>query len=590
MSEPDVSFGKVYDARLLARLWEFVAPHRGLFAVAMISYPLGSVLHLAQPYLVKLAIDDHLVPKKAEGFALIAAAFVAAIGLEFVFRFIQSYLTQKVGQVVTKDLRRALFRRLLEVDVAYVESNPVGRLMTRVTNDVESIAETFSTGAVSLLGDLVTLAGIIGMMLVLDVELTLASFAAVPLMILIVLAFRKPAREAFRDVRSLVAKLNGALNEAISGMAMIQSFRVERPFARDLERINGEYRDANFRAIRFDSMTYAIAEGIGHVSVAALLVFGLSRLTQHQAEIGVFVAFTDYLRRFFGPITELSNKYTVMQSAMASAERCVELLDRQPTIVSPVQPRALPRPIDGIRFDRVSFSYKETEPVLRDLELEIRRGEKVAIVGPTGSGKSTIVKLLCRFYDPGSGAVRFDGIPLSEVALDDLRGRLAVVLQDPYVFSGSIRDNISLRRPDVDDAMVMAAAERTRASVVIGRRPGGLDAEVGERGTNLSSGERQLIAFARALVLDPEVLVLDEATSSVDPETEGLIQEGLNELLRGRTAIVIAHRLSTVESADRIVVMKNGAVAEQGSHRELLAKGGIYRNLFELQFQGAKNG
>ncbi|MBI2375392.1 MAG: ABC transporter ATP-binding protein [Deltaproteobacteria bacterium] len=584
MSDPDINFGKVYDARLIARLWTFVRPHSGLFTFALISYPMGSALQLAQPYLTKLAIDDHLAPRRPEGFGVIAALFVAVIALDFVFRFFQTFFTQKLGQLVTKDMRIALFDRLLEVDVAYVEANPVGRLMTRVTNDVESIAETFSTGAVSLVGDFVTLAGIIAMMLVLDVHLTLASFAVSPVLLGLVLAFRKPAREAFRDVRTHVARLNGMLNESISGMAVIQAFGKETAAGRDLAEINANHRDANFRAIRFDAMTYAIAEAVGHASVAGLLVLGLTRLTGHEAEIGVFVAFTDYLRRFFGPITELSNKFTVMQSAMASAERCVELLDQRPSIVSRTPARALPRPIQELRFERLSFSYKASEPVLRDFDLSVKRGEKVAIVGPTGSGKSTLVKLLCRFYDAKAGRVAFDGIGIDEVTLGDLRSRLAVVLQDPYVFAGSIRDNIRLGRADLDDTRIMNAARRTRASVVIERRPGGLDAEVGERGVNLSAGERQLIAFARALVADPEILILDEATSSVDPETEALIQEGLTELLRDRTAIIIAHRLSTIEHSDRIIVLRAGRIEEQGTHRELLARGGVYRNLFELQF------
>jgi ATP-binding cassette subfamily B protein len=585
-----VRFGKAYDARLLRRLWTFCVPHRVLFLASLLSYPVVSALHLAQPYLIKVAIDEHFVPRRWDGFHAIVTLFVLAVVAEFSARFVQTYLTQLLGQRVTQDLRAALFHQLQIVDLAYIERNPLGRLITRVTNDVESIAEMFATGAVTILGDFVTLAGIVASLLLLDARLTIYSFSVLPLLVLVVVSFRRPAREAFRDVRTRMAQLNGFLNEAISGMTLVQVFRQEGAFEREFAEVNGLFRDANFRAIAFDAITYATVEGLGAVAVAAMIFLGAGLFQEHTVSIGVFIAFIDYLRRFFAPITELSTKYTVMQAAMASAERCFDLLDQAPSVLAPALPRPLPAPpppftrTGELRFENVVFGYQPGTPVLRGLELNVSRGEKVAIVGPTGAGKSTLVKLIARFYDPTSGRLTLDGADLKTLDPDQLRSRLAIVLQDAYLFDGSIRDNVRLGRPEVDQSELDLAAARTRAKDVIGRLEGGWDTPVGERGGRLSSGERQLVAFARVMVLDPDILILDEATSAVDPETEGLIQDGLSAVLEDRTAIIIAHRLSTIRRVDRIVVLSAGRVVEHGSHDELLKRGGVYKNLYELQF------
>jgi ATP-binding cassette, subfamily B, multidrug efflux pump len=579
----DVSFGKAYDARLMGRLWKFVLPHRALFAAALVSYPVASGLHLIQPYLIKVAIDEHLVPKVTEGFYLVIFGFIGAIILEFGARYLQTFLTQLLGQRVTMDLRLDLFRHLQKVDLAYIERNPVGRLMTRVTNDVESIAEMFSTGAVSIVGDLVTLTGIVAMMLILDWRLTLYAFAVIPLLLVVVISFRIPARNAFRDVRTVTARLNAFLAEAIAGMSIIQIFRQEENSAREFDEVNRDYKQSNFRAIRYDALTYALIEGISTSAVGALIYLGVDLFERGAVEIGVFVAFIDYLRRFFGPITELSTKYTVMQSAMASAERCFDLLDQKPSVVSSEKPKTIAGPIEKLAFERVGFGYGKGPPVLFGLDLTIRRGEKVAIVGPTGAGKSTVVKLLARFYDPREGRITIDGVDLKEVDPAELRTRLALVLQDAYLFDATVRENITLGAK-IDPRIVEDAAERTRAIEVIRRLEKGWDTKLGERGSRLSGGERQLIAFARALAFAPEILVLDEATSAVDPETEALIQTGLSALLEGRTALVIAHRLTTVRKADRIVVLAQGTVVEEGSHDALLRRGGFYAKLHELQF------
>ncbi|MBK8013580.1 MAG: ABC transporter ATP-binding protein [Deltaproteobacteria bacterium] len=582
---PEVSFGKAYDARLVRRLGVFFRPHRGILFLAALSYPLVSVLQLFQPYLMKVALDRYIVPRQPEGFGWLIAGLVAITIAEFGGRFLQTILTQLLGQRVTRDLRMALFRKLQSVDLAYIERNPVGRLMTRVTNDVEALSETFSTGAISIVGDLVMLAGIVIMMTALDWKLSLYAFSTLPILLAFTLAMRSRARDAFRRVRTLLSQMNAFLNEAISGMSIIQTFNQQRTTFDDFEQINREYKDANFQAIRYDAITYAVVEAISLCAIALILLLGLHILDDGTVEVGLFVAFVEYLRRFFQPITELSTKYTVLQSAMASAERCVSLLDEEPTLIDPPTPVSCPPLVRAVEFQDVVFQYGPDEKmVLTGLSLSVGRGEKIAIVGPTGAGKSTIVKLLTRFYDPTSGSIRFDGVDTRQVPLRALRGRIAIVLQDPYLFDGTIRENIAFGVDDPTSARLEAAARRTCADAVIERTPKGWDAPVGERGSRLSAGERQLVAFARALALDPELLILDEATSSVDPETEALIQRGLDALIEDRTAIIIAHRLSTIRRADRIVVLSGGRVVEEGSHDQLLARGGIYRKLYELQF------
>lgn len=580
----DVSFGKAYDPELVRRLAVFFRPYKGLFFVTLLSYPVVAVLSLVQPYLVKVAIDRHLVPGRLDGFVWIIVLTAGALLAEFVARFGQTLLSQNLGQRVTRDLRRTLFRRLQVVDLAYIERNPVGRLMTRVTNDVENLSEAFSTGAVSIVGDVFTLVGIIVMMLVLDWQLTLYAFTVLPALVLFVGFMRKYARTAFRDVRTQLARINAFLNEAISGMSLVQVFGQQSNMQAEFGDVNGRYRDANIRAIRYDAMTYAFVEALSTLATAAMLLLGLVLFERNQVQVGVFVAFVDYLRRFFQPITELSTKYTVLQSAMASAERCVDLLDQEPSVVSPPESPPIPPLSDALAFESVRFRYGDGPQILRGIDLRIRPGEHVAVVGPTGAGKSTLVKLLARFHDPTEGRITFDGRALTDLDVDALRQRMAVVLQDPYLFEGSIRENIQFGSPDAPFQALEQAAELTRAIEVIRRQRGGWEAPVGERGGRLSSGERQLISFARAMVRNPDLLVLDEATSSVDPETERLIQTGLEHLMEGRAAVIIAHRLSTIRRAHRIVVLSKGQIVEAGSHEELLQLDGTYRMLHDLQF------
>lgn len=581
----EVSFAESYDFTLVKRMAAFFVPHRTLFLLSLTSYPIVAGLALVQPYLMKVAIDEYLAKGKLDGFGTVLALMVTALSLEFFAKFGQTILTQLLGQRVTRDLRLALFNRLQEVDLSHIERNPVGRLMTRVTNDVEALSETFSTGAISIVADIFTLVGIVVMMLALDIELTLYAFLVVPILVAFVSIMRRFAREAFRRVRTLLSEMNGFLNEALSGMTLIQSFSQEETMAGELAEVNGEYRNANFSSIRYDAMTYAFVEAVSTVAIASTLLFGLGRFESGAAEIGLFVAFVEYLRRFFQPINELSTKYTMLQSAFASAERCVDLLDKSASVVDPEHPKPLGTLDDALAFEDVRFQYtEEGQQILHGLSFKVRRGEKVALVGPTGAGKSTIVKLVARFYDPTGGRISYDGTDLRDATVDDLRSKLALVLQDSYLFDGSIEDNIRFGNRDLSEDDLKLAAERTRAIDVIDRLDDGFAAQVGERGSRLSAGQRQLVAFARALALDPQILVLDEATSSVDPETEALIQTGLEALIADRTAIIIAHRLSTIRRADRILVLAKGQVVEEGSHDELLERGGVYKNLYELQF------
>ncbi len=619
----EVTFGKAYDGRLVRRLAVFFRPHLLLFGLSMLSYPVVALFGLVQPYLIKVAIDQYLVAQPIDvglssalaasmswnvgaaavgqvaieqqlaerhmvGFEWIVVLTVAAIVAEFFAKFVQTILTQLLGQRVCRDLRVTLFRRLQAVDLSYIERNPVGRLMTRVTNDVESLQETFSMGAISIIGDIVTLVGIVTMMLLLDWKLTLYAFAVLPLLVVFVSAMRSRARDAFRRVRTLLSQMNAFLNEAISGMTLIQAFRQERYMQAEFRDVNASYRDANFLSIRYDAMTYAVVEGLSTVATASILILGISLFNSGAVEVGLFVAFVEYLRRFFMPINELSTKYTVLQSAMASAERCVDLLDQTPSVQNPDAPVSPPPLTDAVRFEKVTFGYGEQPKVFSGLDFALRQGEKVAVVGPTGAGKSTIVKLLARFYDPDEGVITYDGVDIRKMTIDDLRGRIAVVLQDPYLFDGTIEENIRFGHPHLSQEALEKAAERTQATAVVNRHPDGWSTRVGERGGQLSAGERQLIAFARALAADPQVLILDEATSSVDPETEALIQQGLEALLEERTALIIAHRLSTIRRADRIVVLSEGQVVEEGSHAELLEQDGLYRKLHELQFADAE--
>jgi ATP-binding cassette subfamily B protein len=583
---PDEQLGKIYDGRLLRRIWEYARPHQRLFWIAAALIAPLALLEVAQPYLVKLAIDQHIAPRRVDGLGAVALLYFAALLAKFAITFAQAYALMILGTRATTDLRRACFVHAQRMPLAYYDRTPLGRIITRMTSDTEAIAEMSASGAVLILSDAVTLASIVVAMIALDLKLALVTFALTPPFVIFARLLRGPARESFRVIRLWVARINSYLQENLAGSATVQLFVREPRNAQEFRRLNAAHRDANLAAIRYDSILYAAAELAASVCVAALIWYGAGGIVAGTVSFGVLVAFVQYVERFFGPIRDLSQKYTVMQYATASADRIFSFLDEAPPKETPLA-RA-PAPLrDALQLRDVAFHYRADQPVLRGVDLLIRRGEKVAVVGATGAGKTTLARLVTRLYelDPGAGhtgAILWDGEDVRAFDLRALRRRMAMVLQDSYLFAGTVRENVAMGDA-LDDARIEDALRRVGAWPAV-EKLGGLGGAIRERGSNLSHGERQLLAFARALSRDPDLLLLDEATSSVDPVTESALRRGVDELWKGRTSLVIAHRLSTVENADRIVVLHHGRVVEEGTHKELLRRGGAYARLYQLQF------
>jgi len=581
--------GKVYDARIMGRIWRYVRPHHALIGWSLLFLLLVSAAQLVQPYLIKQAIDGPIAHKDPSGLVAIVALFAAMLVLEFSFRYAQIYYLEKTGQSVVLDLRREVYEHLQRLSSTFFDRNPVGRLVTRVTTDVESLAEIFSSGVVTLLGDGLKLIGIVVILFWMDVRLALLTITVLPLLGLITFFFRLKIRDAFRAVRARIARINAYLQEALSGMAVIQLFQRERANDEEFERVNRSHRDADLASVTYDAVLSAVIELVGTLMVAMIIWYGGGRVLLGAITFGTLVAFLEYAQKFFGPIRELGSYYSVMQSAMASSERIFMLLDTRPEIVSPERPASLPPAgsagVGSVVFDDVRFGYPTEREVLSGLSFRIAPGEKVAIVGSTGAGKTTIVRLLIRLYDVQGGAIRLDGIDIRDLRLEQLRRRVGVVLQDHFLFAGSVADNIGLQDPAITRERIEAAARAVRAHDFISALPGGYDADIRERGGNLSMGQKQLLSFARALAFDPPILVLDEATASVDSRTEMEIQDAMRTLMAGRTSLVIAHRLSTIRESDRILVLHKGTVREQGTHAQLLEKDGIYATLHRLQFQ-----
>ena len=582
--EPEL--GRVYDRQLLSRLWRYVRPYRGLLGFSGALLLAVSAAQLAQPYLVKVAIDEHITPGRLEGSSLVVALFLAALTAELLLRFLQLWVMERTGQNVVFDMRTEVFAHLQRLPSSYFDRHPVGRLMTRVTSDVEAIHEAFTSGLVMMLADLVKLAGIVAILVWMDWRLALMTFVVLPPLAAVTWWFGTRMRGAYRRVRRMVARLNAFLQENVSGMRVVQLFGRERDAMREFRRENAEHRTAQLSGVVYDSAFSAVAELVGSLTLAAIVWAGGWRILSGALTFGTLVAFIEYAEKFFRPLQELSQRYTTMQSAMASAERIFELLDTEAVIRSPRSPRepAPGGPRGEIVFESVTFGYDPALAVLHDVSFRVAPGERVGVVGWTGSGKSTLIRLLVRLYDVQQGRITLDGIDIRDWDLARLRRTVGVVLQDPFLFAGTMGANISLGDPRLSPADVRRAAVTVRADRFIEATPRGYDEPVRERGSNLSAGERQLLSFARAIAFDPAVLVLDEATASVDPETEAAIQQALGRALGGRTAIVIAHRLATVRSADRILVLHRGRLVEQGTHAELLGHPrGIYRTLHGLQ-------
>jgi len=616
MIHDDEVLGKAYDARLMRRLLAYLYPYRAQVALAAGAIISHSILELAPPYLTKLVIDRYIPTGNLSGLGIVAVVFLLTLTGSFALEYLQTSTLQMIGQRIMFDLRMQVYGHLQRLDLRFYDRNPVGRLMTRVTTDVDVLNELFTSGVVSVFGDLFTLAGIMGVLIWLDWRLALVAFSVLPLIALITQWFRFNVRESYRDVRTWIARINAYLQERITGMTTVHLFRREaRDFAA-FDEIDRRYRDANVRSIYFYAVFYPAIELVSALAAALILWAGGGWVADGTLTLGSLVAFLMYAQRFFRPISDMSEKFNVLQGAMASSERVFALLDTPAQIESPRGPQpfdtlrvapssaerpgralqpaaagvgAAPKPHRGdggaIAFEHVTFSYVDGEPVLRDVSFRVEAGRRVAIVGATGAGKTTIVSLLLRFYDVQGGRITVDGVDIRDMDLARLRAVFGLVLQDVHLFSGTIAGNIRLGNEAISDDAVRRASAAVHADVFIDRMPHGLLTPVAERGATLSVGQKQLLSFARALALDPRVLILDEATSSVDTETELLIRDALHVVMRGRTTIAIAHRLSTIQGMDRILVLHKGQLRESGTHQELLAARGIYHRLYQLQFR-----
>jgi ATP-binding cassette, subfamily B, multidrug efflux pump len=660
MAQEEEVLGKAYDSRLMARLLKYLRPYRWQVAIALVSIVLKAFADVLGPYLTKVAIDRYLAPTKGNvpgiwswlssrpltGIAQIAAIYVGLLVFSFLLEFLQTYFMQWTGQKVMFDLRRQIFRHLQRLHVAFFDKNPVGRLVTRVTTDVDALNEMFTSGVVSIFEDLFVLFGILGVMLCMNWKLALITFGVLPFIIVATKIFRDRVRDSYRRIRVAIARINSYLSEHISGMVVLQLFNRERKAYKQFSEINRVHMDAYKDAIMAYSVYYPVVEVLSAIAIACVIWFGggdamrniqansvavsfnwktlvAFRLVSTIATLGVLVAFIQYALRFFRPIMDFSEKYNILQSAMAASERIFKLLDTPVQVVSPAVTKR-PEGSGRIEFDHVWFAYREAPEesagahvgtaappvqaeqssagssiptsdarnsvqdldwVLREVSFAIEPGETVAIVGHTGAGKTTLISLLLRFYDVQKGAVRIDGVDVKDMDLVDLRSRFGVVLQDPFLFSGTIRGNIRLGTERIRDEDVERAAEDVNLADFIRALPKGFDEEVRERGSTLSTGQKQLISFARALAHEPKILILDEATSSVDTETEFKVRDALSRMVEGRTSLIIAHRLSTVQRADKIIVMHKGQVREMGTHQQLLAQRGIYFKLYQLQYK-----
>jgi ATP-binding cassette subfamily B protein len=596
--------GKAYDGRLMRRLLTYLRPYRWHVVVALGAIILKSVADVLGPLLTKIAIDkylakspnshswvgDRLSAAPLTGIAQIGGLYVGILLFTFTLEFIQTYLMQWTGQKVMFDLRRQIFRHLQHMHVGFFDKNPVGRLVTRVTTDVDALNEMFTAGVVSIFEDVFVLAGIIAIMMKMNWKLALITFAVLPVIVYATKIFRDKVRDSYRRIRTAIARINSYLQEAVSGMLVLQLFNREKRAFDKFSDINASHMEAFKDAILAYSVYYPFVEILSAIAIASIIWFGGNDVIRGVATIGVLVAFMQYAQRFFRPIQDLSEKYNILQSAMAAGERVFKLLDTKIEVTSPAITKQ-PQGPGRIEFDHVWFAYGvsaqtgEPDWVLRDVSFVLEPGETIAVVGHTGAGKTTLISLLMRFYDVQRGAVRIDGVDIKEMNLDDLRSRFGVVLQDPFLFSGTVAGNIRLGTARIQDADVEQAAEDVNLADFIRSLPGGFKEEVRERGSTLSTGQKQLISFARALAHNPKILILDEATSSVDTETEFRVRDALNRMVEGRTSLIIAHRLSTIQRADKIIVMHKGQVREMGSHQQLLAHRGIYYKLYQLQYK-----
>jgi ATP-binding cassette subfamily B protein len=591
--------GKAYDSRLMRRLLGYMRPYRGYVALSLVFLLLQSVLQVLGPLLTKIAVDRYLAPTPTRvptfidpylpanpwnGLAAVGMLYLGVLLGTFVFEFVQVYLMQYTGQLAMFDLRKQLMAHLQGLDVAFFDHNPVGRLVTRVTTDVDVLNDLFASGLVTILGDVLVLGFILAIMFKLSPGLTLLMLGVMPLVIVVTVIFRRSVTESYRRIRIAIAKINSYLQEHITGIVVLQLFNREAKSREEFDGVNREHMDAYKDAILAYGWFYPVVEFLSMLALAGILAYGGFRIERGALTLGVVVAFLQYGLRFFRPIQDLSEKYNILQGAMASAERIFKLVDTPAAILPPSHPG--PAPVSSrIEFDGVWFAYKDEDWVLRDVSFSIEPGETIAVVGHTGAGKTTLISLLLRFYDVRKGALRVGGADVRQLDPQELRRQFGVVLQDPYLFTGTLEDNIRLGTEGIGRQAVEQAAEQVNLLDFINSLPDGFEHSIRERGSGLSTGQKQLISFARALAHNPRFLILDEATSSVDTETEFRVREALSRMVEGRTSIVIAHRLSTIQRADRILVMHKGRLRESGTHQQLLALRGIYWKLYQLQYK-----
>jgi ATP-binding cassette subfamily B protein len=623
MAAEEEVIGKAYDSRLMKRLLRYLGPYRWQVGIALVSIVLKAGADVMGPYLTHVVIDRYLAPvpglktpidrflsnKPLVGIAQIGAFYVGLLVFSFSLEYLQTYFMQWTGQKVMFDLRSQIFRHLQRLHVGFYDKNPVGRLVTRVTTDVDALNEMFTSGVVSIFEDIFVLIGIVWIMLKMNTRLALITFAVLPFIMIATKIFRDKVRDAYRRIRVAIARINSYLQEHVSGMTVLQLFNREDRAFKEFSKVNEMHMEAFKDAIMAHAVYYPVVEVLSAIAIACVIWFGGNDVIQKVTTIGILAAFIQYAQRFFRPIQDFSEKYNILQSAMASAERVFKLLDTPVEITTP----ATVQKVDGpgrIEFDQVWFAYRDVPAekgqnghgtaahkanadsgaaakdwVLRDVSFAIEPGETVAIVGHTGAGKTTIISLLMRFYDVQRGAIKIDGVDVKNMDLADLRRRFGVVLQDPFLFTGTVEGNIRLGTEWIQDADIEQAAEDVNLADFVRTLPNGFKEEVHERGSTLSTGQKQLISFARALAHNPRILILDEATSSVDTETEFRVRDALGRMVEGRTSVVIAHRLSTVQRADKIIVMHKGKVREMGTHQQLLAQRGIYYRLYQLQYK-----
>ena len=581
----DVVVGKAYDSRLMRRLLRYLAPYKMQVVVSLLLLLLISLLQLVGPYLTKVAIDRYIRHGISSGLNRIALIFFFVLVVAFFLRFLQTYIMEWVGQRIMHDLRMSIFSHLQQLPISFFDQNPVGRLMTRVTTDVQVLNELFASGVVTIFGDIFTLVGIILVLFIMNWKLSLVTLSVVPLLFYVTLVFRKKVRSSFRLIRKRIARINAFLQENISGMWVVQLFNQEAKKFRQFAHINWQYCQAYLKTIFYYALFFPAVEFIGALAIAMIIWYGGSKVLGTTLSIGALVAFIQYAERFFYPIRDLSEKYNIIQSAMAASERIFNLLNLPVDESYRQAPRQLPPLRGSVEFRNVWFAYHGEEWVLKDISFTVNQGEKVALVGATGAGKTSIINLLTRFYGKNRGRILVDGVDIEKLDAGWLRSQIGLIMQDVFLFSGSIEDNLRLGNQELDQERLEELSRYVHLDKFISQLPAAYQTDVRERGSALSAGQKQLLAFARALARNPRLLILDEATSNIDPQTELLIQQALQKLMRGRTSIIIAHRLSTIQNADKIIVIHKGELREMGTHEELLARKQIYYRLYQLQYK-----